>query len=136
MVFDPTYAEIDMSSFKECDWKEFYGEVSEPLPPNMPEPRGKEIEIRLYVDSDHAGDQLVRRSRTGYFVFLNIAPLIWFSKRQPTVEISVFGAEFVALKNGMETVRGLIAVVNEIFSAHSAYSAHLHMPTTRFHNSF
>jgi hypothetical protein len=81
--------------------------VSEPLPPNMPEPRGKEIEIRLYVDSDHAGDQLVRRSRTGYFVFLNMAPLIWFSKRQPTVETSVFGAEFVALKNGMETVRGL-----------------------------
>jgi hypothetical protein len=107
MVFDPTYAEIDMSSFKQCDWKEFYGEVSEPLPPNMPEPRGKEIEIRLYVDSDHAGDQLVRRSRTGYFVFLNMAPLIWFSKRQPTVETSVFGAEFVALKNGMETVRGL-----------------------------
>ena len=90
----------------------------------------------LYVDLDHAGDQLVRCSRTGYFIFLNMAPLIWFSKRQPTVEISVFGAEFVALKNGMETVRGLIAVVNEIFSAHSAYSAHLHMPTTRFHNSF
>jgi hypothetical protein len=107
MVFDPTYAAIDMSSFKACDWKEFYGEVSEPLPPNMPEPRGKEIEIRLYVDSDHAGDQLVRRSRTGYFVFLNMAPLIWFSKRQPMVETSVFGAEFFALKNGMETVRGL-----------------------------
>ena len=61
----------------------------------------------LYVDLDHAGDQLVRCSRTGYFVFLNMAPLIWFSKRQLTVETSVFGAEFVALKNGMETVRGL-----------------------------
>jgi hypothetical protein len=79
-----------MNSFKECDWKEFYGEVSEPLPPNMPEPRGKEIEIRLYVDLDDAGDQLGRCSRTGYFVFLNMSPLIWFSKRQPTVESSVF----------------------------------------------
>jgi hypothetical protein len=39
--------------------------------------------------------------------FFNSAPLIWFSKRQPTVETSVFGAEFVAMKNGMETVRGL-----------------------------
>jgi hypothetical protein len=107
MVFDPTYAEIEMSSFKECDWREFYGNVSEPMPPNMPEPRGKEVEVRLYVDSDHAGDQLVRRSRTGYFVYLNSAPLIWFSKRQPTVETSVFGAEFVAMKNGMEAVRGL-----------------------------
>ena len=36
-----------------------------------------------------------------------MAPLIWFSNRQPTVETSVFGAEFVALKNGLETVRGL-----------------------------
>jgi hypothetical protein len=59
MVFDPTYADIDMSSFKLCDWKEFYGEATEEMPPNMPEPRGKEIELRLYVDSDHAGDQLL-----------------------------------------------------------------------------
>ena len=97
-----------MSSFKECDWRKFYGDVKEPVPPNMPDPRGKEIEIRLYVDSDHAGDQLVRRSRTGFYVFLNSAlPLIWFSKQQPTAETSVFGAEFVTMKNGMETVRGL-----------------------------
>ena len=107
MVFDPTYPEIDMSAFKECDWKEFYYEAKEPLPPNMPEPRGKEVDCRLYVDSDHAGDQLIRRSRTGFFIFLNTAPLIWFSKRQPTVETSVFGAEFVAMKNGMETLRGV-----------------------------
>jgi hypothetical protein len=107
MVFDPTYADIDMKSFKDCDWREFYGDAKEPLPPNMPEPRGKEVEIRLYVDSDHAGDQLIRRSRTGYIILLNSAPLVWFSKRQPTVETSVFGAEFVAMKNGMEAVRGL-----------------------------
>ena len=101
MVFDPTYPVIEMSSFKECDSREFYGNVKESTLPNMPEPRGKEIEIRLYVDSDHAADRLVRRSRTTFFVFLNSAPLVWFSKRQPTVETSVFGAEFVAMKNGM-----------------------------------
>jgi hypothetical protein len=33
MVFDPTYPEIDMSAFKKCDWKEFYTEAKEPLPP-------------------------------------------------------------------------------------------------------
>ena len=78
MVFDPMHAEIEMSLFKECDWQEFRGNVSEPMPPNMPEPRGKEVEIRLHVDSDHAGDQLVRRSRTGFFACLNSAPLICF----------------------------------------------------------
>ena len=51
---------------------------------------------------------MIRRLRTGFFVFLNSAPLTWYSKRQPTVETSVFGAEFVALKNGMEAVRGLM----------------------------
>jgi hypothetical protein len=36
-----------------------------------------------------------------------MAPIVWFSKRQPTVESIVFGAEFVAMKNGIETCRGL-----------------------------
>jgi hypothetical protein len=26
MVFDPRQAEIDISSFKECNWREFYGD--------------------------------------------------------------------------------------------------------------
>ena len=49
----------------------------------------------------------MRRSCTGYFIFLNIAPIVWFSKRQPKVETSVFSAEFVEMKNGMEALRGL-----------------------------
>ena len=32
---------------------------------------------------------------------------MWKSKKQPTIETSVFGAEFVAMKHGMETLRGL-----------------------------
>jgi hypothetical protein len=36
-----------------------------------------------------------------------MAPIVWFSKRQPTVESSVFGEEFVAMKNGIETCHGL-----------------------------
>jgi hypothetical protein len=40
-------------------------------------------------------------------VYLNGALITWYSKCQPSVESLVFGAEFVALKNGMESVRGL-----------------------------
>jgi hypothetical protein len=36
-----------------------------------------------------------------------MAPIVWFSRRQPTLESSVFGAEFVAIKNGIETFLGL-----------------------------
>jgi hypothetical protein len=36
-----------------------------------------------------------------------MTPIVWFSKRQPTVESSVFGADCFAMKNGIETTRGL-----------------------------
>jgi hypothetical protein len=70
-------------------------------------PRGKDVDLRLFVDSDHAYEQFTRSSRTGFVVYLNMAPIVWFSKRQPTVESSVFGAYFVAMKNGIETFCGL-----------------------------
>jgi hypothetical protein len=100
MVFDPSYPDIDMARFKECDWKPFYGDVKEAIPENAPTPRGKDVDLRLYVDADHAGEKLTRRSRTGYFIFLNSALVDWYSKRQSTIESSVFGSEFVALKTG------------------------------------
>jgi hypothetical protein len=77
------------------------------IPSDAPVSCGKEVDLCLFVDSDHAGDQLTRHSRTGFVIYLNMAPIVWFSKRQPTVESSVFGAEFVAIKNGIETFRGL-----------------------------
>jgi hypothetical protein len=38
---------------------------------------------------------------------LNQAPIVWYSKRQPTHESSMFGAEFVVMKNGMEALHRL-----------------------------
>jgi hypothetical protein len=38
---------------------------------------------------------------------MNSALIQWCSKKQPTIESSVFGAEFVAMKHGIETVRGI-----------------------------
>ena len=107
MVFDPTYPDIDMSHFKECDWKDFYPGAKEAIPDNMPEPRGKDVDLRLFVDADHAGDMITRRSRTGFFIYLNMALVSWYSKKQATIETSVFGSEFVAMKVAMEVVRGL-----------------------------
>jgi len=61
----------------------------------------------MFVDSDHAGDKLTRRSRTGFLIYINTALIQWLSKKQSTVETSVFGAEFVAMKHGVEVLRGL-----------------------------
>ena len=107
MCFDPTVSYCDESSFKKCDWKQFYGNVEEAIPSNAPTPRGKSVHLRMYVDSDHAGEKETRQSRTGFFVFINAGLIQWLSKKQATIETSVFGAEFVAMKIGMESLRGL-----------------------------
>jgi hypothetical protein len=40
-------------------------------------------------------------------IFVNRAPIIWFSKRQNTVETSMFGSEFVAMKIAVELIESL-----------------------------
>jgi hypothetical protein len=107
VVFDPTYPDIDIRAFIKTDWKPMYGDVKEVIPPKAPVTRGKAIDLRLFVDSDHIGEHFTRCSSTGFVIFLSMAPIVWFSKRTPTVESSVFGAEFVVMKNGIETTLGL-----------------------------
>jgi len=107
LVLDPSYPDIDQDNFIQRDWENVYGDIKEELPPDMPKPLGKDVDLRLYVDSSHATDKVNRRSRTGFFVFMNSALIQWCSKKQPTIESSVFGAEFVAMKHGIETVRGI-----------------------------
>ena len=89
------------------DWKQFYGDFEEELPPGRPRSLGKEMLIRAFVDADFAGDKLTRRSRTGFIVMLNSAPIFWFSKKQTSAETSSFGSEFVAMKQCCEYLKGL-----------------------------
>ncbi|KAI2513025.1 hypothetical protein MHU86_1316 [Fragilaria crotonensis] len=97
-----------MSVFKECDcWRAFYGDVKEAILPNAPPPKGKDVNLRMFVDSDHAGDKRTCRSRVGFLIYLNMLPITWFLKKQATIETSVFGAEFVAMKRDMEALRGI-----------------------------
>ena len=78
LVFDATYPNIDISEFPKQDWSSFYGDVKEEIPSNAPAPLGQEFIMRVYVDADHAGEQLTRWSRTGFLVFLNMAPIIGY----------------------------------------------------------
>jgi hypothetical protein len=96
-----------MRAFINTYWKTMYGDIKEAIPPNAPVTRGKAIDLRIFVDSDRAGEHFTRRSRIGFVIYLNMEPIVWFSKRHPTVESSVFGDEFVAMNNGIETTRGL-----------------------------
>ncbi len=110
MVFDPTAVEFDRSLFERQDWSfSQYSceEMVEELQDGMPVPLGQSMTMRVYVDSDHAGDMLMRRSRTGYVVLLNGAPIYWNLKKQTSCETSTFGSEFVAMKQATDYVRGL-----------------------------
>jgi hypothetical protein len=107
VVFDTTYSYVDMGTFIKTDWKSMYGDVKEIVPSHAPFYRGHEVDMRFFVDYDNDDDQFTRRPRTGFVIYLNMAPIVWFSKRQPTVESIFFGAEFFAMKNGIETSIGL-----------------------------
>lgn len=107
IVFDDTLPEIDENRFQKCDWEEFYPGAREVTPPNAPELRGNTMKMSCFVDADHAGCRVTRRSHTGILLFLNRAPIMWYSKRQNTVETSTFGSEFIALKTAIEMIEGL-----------------------------
>jgi hypothetical protein len=99
IAYDSKRPDIDERIFHHnADWNDFYGDVEEELPPNMPEPRGHSVTTSAFVDANHAGNVVTRRSHTGIFLFVQNAPIIWFSKRQNTVEAATFGSEFVALR--------------------------------------
>ena len=63
------------------------------LPPNEPQ--------------EHAGDLVSRSSRTGFIVFLNNAPIHWFSKKQTIIETLSFSSEFLAMKQCCEYIQDL-----------------------------
>ncbi len=107
LIFDPTYPDFDLTAFPSIDWMEFYGNVEEAIPPDMPPPLGKDVDLHMMVYSDHAEEKRTQHSRTGFIIFCNLAPIIWLSKQQATIESSVFGAEFVAMKHGIEMLREL-----------------------------
>ena len=107
LVFDDAIPFIDERRFHRANWYDFYGDVSEAIPPNMPQPRGKNVKMSCFVDADHAGNLATRRSHTGIFIFLNKSPIVWYSKRQNTVETSTFGSEIVAMRVATEMIEGL-----------------------------
>jgi hypothetical protein len=107
MVFDDKVLTFSSADVPEFDWMDFYGDVKEAIPPNAPEPRGNPVQMNVFVDANHAGNLVTRRSHTGILIYCNQAPIMWYSKAQKTVETSTFGSEFVALRIAVELVEAL-----------------------------
>jgi len=62
LIFDPTYPDIDYRDFPQYNWTEFYGDVAEAITADMPTPLGKNVDPRMMVDSNHAGDKWIQQS--------------------------------------------------------------------------
>ena len=110
IAFDSLVPDIDERLFNEVDnryWDDFYPNARGEVPPNMPPPRGRSICTSCYVDADHAGNLMTRRSHTGILLYINNTLILWYSKRQNTVESSSFGSEFVALRIATEMIKAL-----------------------------
>ncbi len=116
ITLDPTTFDIDWQPRSEKDihpversklLKELYNDAVDEVPHNMPEARGEAIDLNVFVDADHAGNKVTRRSHTGIIIFCNLSPILWYSKRQNTVETSTFGSEFIALRIAVELIESL-----------------------------
>ena len=110
IIFDPSRMDIDERLFNTAsvdEWKDFYTDAAEPIPMNAPKPRGLSVKVSCYVDADHAGNRMTRRSHSGILIYLQNTPIIWYSKRQNTVESSSFGSEFIALRIATEMLEAL-----------------------------
>ena len=73
----------------------------------MPEPKGINVNVTVCVDADHVGNRATCCSFTGILIYVNRAPIIWYSKKQNTVESSTFSSEFVAIRIATEITEGL-----------------------------
>ena len=110
LYFDPSLPNIDLTMFKGDSaeiFKEQYRDAREEMPPKMPKPRGRQVSTTAFVDSSHAANKVTRKSHTGYIIFVNRAPIIWYSKRQNSVESSAFSSEFVAAKTCVEHISAI-----------------------------
>ena len=102
MLLYPSEPYIDMNSFHCQYWSySIYSspgeEIREALPPNMPHTLGNGFTVSFFVEAEHAGKSLTRRSSTGLISMLKNSPIYWYSKNKITVDTSTFGSEFMSI---------------------------------------
>ena len=145
MVFHPTERDINESQLYNEDWSAIaHGECKEEIPPNAPRSPGIGFKMQAFVDSDHAGDSIIRRSRTGFLIFLNCAPIYWFSNKQTSIDTSSFDPDSVKIKQCFEYVRGLryklcmmgipVKMLTFVFGDNKSVLSNTSMPRSTFKN--
>ena len=109
LYMSPESPRIEYGDFRtnKEDFAEIDRDAEELMPHRMPAPRGQTVATTAFVDASHGANKVTRKSHTGFVLFLNRAPIVWYRKRQQTVETSAFSAEFIALKACLEAIEHL-----------------------------
>jgi len=85
---EPNLSEFDHKI--KFDWSNtIYGDTFEELPLDAPEPLGKRVTLLHYFDANLIHDVLSGKAVTGCVYFANQTPIMWYSKKQNTVETIV-----------------------------------------------
>ena len=92
LFFDPWHPDIDEHAFSSYEWYDFYRDAEEEVPNDMLPPRRCAVSRHCFVDADHASNTVTRRSQTAILIFLNKAPIVWYSKQQNALETSTSGS--------------------------------------------
>ncbi|GJS06479.1 hypothetical protein Tco_0363275 [Tanacetum coccineum] len=65
-------------------------------------PKGTDIKIVVYADSDHVGNYVDRMSTSGICTFVGCCLTSWFSKKQTALAISTTEAEYVSARKACQ----------------------------------
>ena len=104
---EPADYAINKNRFQQCDWMEFYRNAQKSIPGNMPVSRDNFMSTHCFVDANHDGCTEMRQSQTGILLFCNSVPIIWFIKKQKSVEASMFVSEFTEMNNALDKIEAL-----------------------------
>ena len=109
LYMNPEFPRINCDDFAvdRSNFEEYYRHAEEEIPKNAPKPRGRFVSTTAFVDASFGQNKKNRKSHTGFVIFVNRAPVLWYSKQQKTVETSAFSAEHIALKVCVEAIEGL-----------------------------
>ena len=81
-MFDPSDIELYYEAFHRQDWESIeFGLLSEEILLDAPKSHGMGFTMLAYVDSDHAGEVITRRYRTGFILYLINIPIYWVSRK-------------------------------------------------------
>jgi hypothetical protein len=79
-----------------------------------PEFKGKNWSLRVFCESDWAGDSETRISVTVLILYLMNVPVCWRSKSQKGVTLSISEAEYVAMSEAVKEVKFIYYLIRDI----------------------